>query len=66
MDRPSLSLKEISEELERLMQEHMESLRRQTFLGISREELIRERERLKRIREVTAEFLQVLKQDCAA
>jgi hypothetical protein len=66
MDRPSLSLKEISEELERLMQEHMESLRRQTFLGISREELIRERERLKRIREVTAEFLQVLKQDRAA
>jgi hypothetical protein len=48
------------------MQEHMESLRRQTFLGISREELIRERERLKRIREVTAEFLQVLKQDRAA
>jgi hypothetical protein len=54
-------LKQISDELERLMQEQMESLQRQTFLGITAEELSRERERLKRIREVSAEFLEGLK-----
>jgi hypothetical protein len=58
-------LKQISEELERLMQEQMESLQRQTFLGIAAEELSRERERLKRIREVSAEFLEGLKKNSA-
>jgi hypothetical protein len=59
MDRPSL--KEIGDELERLMREQVESLQRQTFLGISSEEISRERDRLKRIREVSAEFLEALK-----
>jgi hypothetical protein len=59
MDRPGL--KEISDELERLMREQVESLQRQTFLGINSEEISRERDRLKRIREVSAEFLEALK-----
>jgi hypothetical protein len=59
MDNPRL--KEISDELERLMREQIESLQRQTFLGISQNELSGEKERLKRIREVSAEFLLILK-----
>lgn len=59
MDRSSL--KQISAELERLMREQVESLQRQTFLGISSEEISCERDRLKRIREVSAEFLEALK-----
>jgi hypothetical protein len=55
------NLKEISDDLERLMREQMESLQRQTFLGITEEEIDCERERLKHIREVSAEFLEALK-----
>jgi hypothetical protein len=55
------SVEKLSEELERLMREQIESLARQTFLGISAEELQRERERLQRIREVSADFLEALK-----
>jgi hypothetical protein len=63
IDNPTL--KELSDELERLMREQMESLQRQTFLGISQEELIREKDRLKQIREVSAEFLQVLRKNAS-
>jgi hypothetical protein len=59
MDR--LSVEQLSEELERLMREQIESLARQTFLGITAEELAREKERLQRIREVSADFLEALK-----
>jgi hypothetical protein len=59
MDGPSVE--KLSAELERLMREQIESLARQTFLGISAEELQRERERLQRIREVSADFLEALK-----
>jgi hypothetical protein len=59
-------LKQISDELERLMQEQVESLQRQTFLGITAEELSCERERLKQIREVSAEFLEALKKKSRA
>jgi hypothetical protein len=44
MDRPSVE--KLSAELERLMREQIESLARQTFLGITAEELLREKERL--------------------
>ena len=47
------------------MQEQIESLARQTFLGITEEGLNQEKERLKRIREVSAEFLEVLKKIAA-
>jgi hypothetical protein len=59
MDGPSVE--KLSEELELLMREQIESLVRQTFLGISAEELQREKERLERIREVSADFLEALK-----
>jgi hypothetical protein len=51
----------LRDELERLMKEQIESLKRQTFLGITEEELQQERERLNRIREVSADFLKALK-----
>jgi hypothetical protein len=59
MDSPRL--KELSAELERLMREQVESLQKQTFLGVTQEDVRRERERLQRIREVSAEFLAELK-----
>jgi hypothetical protein len=55
------SVDQLSAELERLMREQIESLARQTFLGITAEELRREKERLQRIREVSADFLEALK-----
>ncbi|MGA8505186.1 MAG: hypothetical protein WB762_06220 [Candidatus Sulfotelmatobacter sp.] len=59
MDRPGI--KEIRDELERLMREQIESLQEQTFLGISEKDLQAEKERLRCIREVSAEFLEALK-----
>ena len=59
MDGPGI--KEIRDELERLMREQIESLQEQTFLGISEKDLQREKERLRRIRELSAEFLEALK-----
>jgi hypothetical protein len=58
MDRPSVE--QLSAELERLLREQIESLRK-TSLGISREELRRQKERLHRIREVSADYLAALK-----
>jgi hypothetical protein len=55
------SLEEIRDELERLMLEQVESLKTQTFGGLSQEELRKQDERLKRIREVSADFLSALK-----
>jgi hypothetical protein len=55
------SLEEIRDELERLMLEQLESLKAQTFGGLSQEELRKQDERLKRIREVSADFLSALK-----
>jgi len=54
-------LEELRRELERLMQEHIESMQKQTFLGITPDELRQERERMQRIREVSADFLEALK-----
>jgi hypothetical protein len=59
MDRPSVE--QLRDELGRLMQEQIESLARQTFVGITEAELNEEKERLKRIREVSADFLEALK-----
>jgi hypothetical protein len=55
------SLEEIRDELERLMLEQVESLKAQTFGGLSQKELRKQDERLKRIREVSADFLSALK-----
>lgn len=59
MDRPSVE--QLRDELERLMREQIDSLARETFVGITEAELKEERERLKRIREVSADFLEALK-----
>lgn len=55
------NVEKLRDELARLMQEHIESMQRQTFLGISTEELRQEKARLQRIRELSADFLEALK-----
>jgi hypothetical protein len=57
------SLKEIRDELERLLLEQVASLKAQTFGGLTEEELCAQDERLKRIRELSADFLSALKND---
>ena len=56
-----LNVEELRDELERLMREHIDSMAKQTFLGISPEDLRQEKERMQRIREVSADFLEALK-----
>jgi hypothetical protein len=53
--------KELSEELRHLMAEHIEILKKQAFVALTEEELRQQEERLKRIREVSADFLAELK-----
>jgi hypothetical protein len=48
---------ELGEELERLMREHLEHLRNQTFTWVSEEEYQKEEVLLRRIREVCADYL---------
>jgi len=61
MDRRGVE--ELREELSRFMREHLESLNQQTFGGLTDELLLQQEERLKRIREVSAEFLAALKRE---
>ncbi|MGE5114608.1 MAG: hypothetical protein ACM3JB_27420 [Acidobacteriaceae bacterium] len=56
-------LKELRDELERLMLAQIESLRAQTFGGLSEEQLREQDARLKRIREVSADYLAALKEE---
>jgi hypothetical protein len=58
---PSRSVEELRSELNRLMREQVESLRKETFGGLRAEELHQQEERLKKIREVSADYLAVLK-----
>jgi hypothetical protein len=55
------SLEEIRGELQRLMLEQIESLKAEAFGGLSEDELRRQKERLKRIRELSADWLAALK-----
>jgi len=57
---------DIRDELERLMGEQTESLKAQTFGCLSEEELYEQYERLKRIRELSADYLSALKERIAA
>ncbi|MGB8784724.1 MAG: hypothetical protein WA718_23405 [Terriglobales bacterium] len=57
------SASEISQELNRLMLEQIESLRKETFVGMTPDEMHRQEERLKRIRQVSADFLAALKRE---
>jgi hypothetical protein len=43
------------------MLEHMESVKEETFVGLSEEGLRHQEERLKRIRQVSADFIAALK-----
>jgi hypothetical protein len=55
------TVEELSRELHRLLEEQIESLRKQTFGGLDQEELLQQQQRLKRIREVSADFLAALR-----
>lgn len=54
-------ISEIRDELRRLMEEQVESLTEQAFGGLSEEESRKQDQRLKRIREVSADLLAALK-----
>jgi hypothetical protein len=57
----SRSAEDMRDELKRLTLEHIESLKTEPFLGTSEKTLLEREERLKRIREVSADFLAALK-----
>ena len=57
----SRTIEQIREELDRLMLEQVASLKKATFGGLSASELLEEETRLKRIREVSADYLAALK-----
>jgi hypothetical protein len=59
----SRSIKELREELGRLMEEQIASLKRERFGGLSPGEIRQREERLKRIREVSADYLAALKRN---
>ena len=57
------SVKELRDELNRLMREQVESLQKETFGGLGEVELKQQEERLKKIREVSADFLAALRRN---
>jgi hypothetical protein len=57
------SVDELRGELTRLMREQIDSLEAQTYGIITKQELLQQEERLKRIREVSADLLALLKAD---
>ncbi len=62
-DKTSRSPEELQNELRRLMLKHIESLKRETFGGLSKEEVRQQEEALKRIRELSADFIAALKRE---
>ena len=59
------NLEEIRDELQRLMVKQVESLKAETFGGLSKEESREQDERLNRIREVSADYLSAVKEGSA-
>ena len=57
------NVKELREELHRLMIEQIESLKKQTFEGGDEVLFRQHEERLKRIREVSADFIAAMKRN---
>jgi hypothetical protein len=58
---------DLHDELQRLMLEHVESIKEETFLGVvSEEEFHRHEMRLKRIRELSADYLATLERNLRA
>ena len=60
MDERSM-IQELRDELSRLMLEHIASMKAETFVALNEEELRQHADRLKRIREVSADLLAALK-----
>jgi hypothetical protein len=56
------TVEELREELTRLMREYIDSVSRETFVPLSQEEIRQQTEQMKRIREVSAEYLAALKE----
>jgi hypothetical protein len=54
---------QLRDELTRLMLEQIDSLKRATFVGLTQEEVEQEAERLKHIRELSADYLARLKSE---
>ena len=63
MHMASRAIHELREELRKLMEEQIESLKRERFGGLSPSEIRVGEERLKRIREVSADYLIALKRN---
>jgi hypothetical protein len=59
----SSNSEELRSQLNRLLTEEIESLKKQTFGGLNEDELREQEERLKRIRELSADYLAALKRD---
>ncbi len=59
----SPTVEKLRDELRRLMLEHIESLEKETFGGLSQEDVREQEGRLKRIRAVSADFLAALKRE---
>jgi hypothetical protein len=57
------SLEDLRRELDHLMREQVESLKKQTFGGLQPQELHEQEERLKRIRERSADYLAAMKRE---
>ena len=53
--------KNLRDELLRLFRENLQRLETQVFVGITSDELRQHKERMERIREVSADFLEALK-----
>jgi hypothetical protein len=56
------SAAEIRDELDRLIQEHIDCMKKETFVPPSKEEVSLREERIKRIREVSEDYLAILKE----
>lgn len=54
-------VEELRDALSRLMLEHVASLKGETFGGLAEEDVRKQEERLKRIREVAADYLAALR-----
>jgi hypothetical protein len=54
------SVEELRDELHRLMMEQADSMKKETFGGLTPQELSRQEQRLKRIREVSADYISAL------
>jgi hypothetical protein len=55
------TVEELGDELSRLMAEHVDHLKKRTFTWASEEEFQEQEARLRRIREVSADYLSALK-----